>query len=80
MQFTWWSGDLKDIVWEWGVEAKHTRGSGPQYASICPHTGIGGRQGVPSRLVIPVLMAGCLPYFIKIGRLMKELDHMSSCF
>jgi hypothetical protein len=70
MQFTWWSGDRKDIVWEWGIEVKHTRGSGPQYASIFPHTGIGGRQGVPSRLVTSILMVSCRPYFITIGKFM----------
>jgi hypothetical protein len=57
MLFTWWSGGLMDIVSEWGIEAEHTRGSGPHYAFIYPHTGIVGRHLIPSRSVFSVFMA-----------------------
>lgn len=51
MQFIWWNGGQRGTVLEWVTEVEHTRGSGPQYASTCPHTGIVGRQSVLSRLV-----------------------------
>jgi hypothetical protein len=56
MQFIWWSGNRKDIAWEWGLEVGHTRDSGPQFAFICPHIGIVGRQRVPGRLVFSIFL------------------------
>ena len=54
MQFIWWNGGQRGTVLEWVIEVEHTRGSGPQYVSTCPHTGIVGRQSVLSRLVSSV--------------------------
>ena len=55
MQFIWWSGDQRGSVLGWEIEVGRTRGSGPQYASTCHHTGIVGRQSVLSRLVSSVV-------------------------
>jgi hypothetical protein len=56
MQFTWWNGGQRDTVWVWGIEVENTKGSGPQYASTYPHTGIVGRQSISSRLVSSFIM------------------------